>query len=610
MVTMKKIIFLLLISLNAIAQDIPLRGNVVIGGQTPNASAKLDVISTSKGFLMPRMTQAQRDAISTPATGLLIFQTNNTPGFYYYNGAEWKGAGGSNDFNSVNIKDTAYYISPDLADTNFIINSNDTLYIKGDNPIKIGNNSLVISDDLSRFGGTVEVTNGDTLRTNVIEPNGTSLRIGATTDTYVDFLSDTTHFQYVVDLRDATVLGAVGPTGATGVAGATGPTGAAGATGATGATGPVAGSTTQVVFNDGGVAAGDADLTWNKTTNILNVTSGYNIGAVAFGRQGSTSIFVGNTAGNTGSSSCTALGVSAGNAVVGSSDVTAIGHRALISCTGNGNIGVGSAAGFHVTSGVQNVFVGSYTGVGGNPSYSVFVGAENYSATFTGCISIGYGGSATTVTANNQGVLAQANANGKIDNWYFNGVTHTAPYSVVLNASGGSGTNINAANISINGGAASGSGINGSVKIGTGAEGSSGTTAATIGDRYAALGDYVDLAEATATIFERTSITSGTNSGGEILLTVEAGDGTDLQVRTLRLIWAGSNKAGTTTITLSTPEEVVNATSGTLTCTITVVDGGTGSIAFKADCTSSLTQTYLRAVVQAWKNFGTGTLTN
>jgi hypothetical protein len=35
------------------------------------------------------MTEVQRDAISSPTTGLLIFQNNGTAGFYYYNGLEW-----------------------------------------------------------------------------------------------------------------------------------------------------------------------------------------------------------------------------------------------------------------------------------------------------------------------------------------------------------------------------------------------------------------------------------------------------------------------------------------------------------------------------------------
>ncbi|MBB6500846.1 hypothetical protein [Pedobacter cryoconitis] len=53
---------------------------------TGNASSVLDVKSVLKGFLAPRMTQAQRTAISTPADGLLVYQTDGTKGFYFYNG--------------------------------------------------------------------------------------------------------------------------------------------------------------------------------------------------------------------------------------------------------------------------------------------------------------------------------------------------------------------------------------------------------------------------------------------------------------------------------------------------------------------------------------------
>jgi trimeric autotransporter adhesin len=51
-----------------------------------NASSMLDVSSGNKGILIPRMTLTQRNGISNPATGLLIFQTDNTPGFYYNSG--------------------------------------------------------------------------------------------------------------------------------------------------------------------------------------------------------------------------------------------------------------------------------------------------------------------------------------------------------------------------------------------------------------------------------------------------------------------------------------------------------------------------------------------
>ncbi len=52
----------------------------------PDPSAMLDLKSNDKGFLTPRMTETERDAIANPATGLLIYQTNNTVGFYFNQG--------------------------------------------------------------------------------------------------------------------------------------------------------------------------------------------------------------------------------------------------------------------------------------------------------------------------------------------------------------------------------------------------------------------------------------------------------------------------------------------------------------------------------------------
>jgi len=58
-------------------------------GSTPDSSAMLDVKSTSKGMLIPRMTQVQRTAIVSPATGLMVYQTDSTTGFYFYNDTAW-----------------------------------------------------------------------------------------------------------------------------------------------------------------------------------------------------------------------------------------------------------------------------------------------------------------------------------------------------------------------------------------------------------------------------------------------------------------------------------------------------------------------------------------
>gem|GEM_PF-2883128 len=82
---------LLSITLLLAVQQLWAQGGVGINNTNaaPDMSAMLDVSATDKGLLAPRMTMAQRDAIATPATGLLIFQTDNTPGFYYYDGTAW-----------------------------------------------------------------------------------------------------------------------------------------------------------------------------------------------------------------------------------------------------------------------------------------------------------------------------------------------------------------------------------------------------------------------------------------------------------------------------------------------------------------------------------------
>ncbi len=63
--------------------------NVGIGTTTPATSALLDINSTSKGILIPRMNQLQRGFISSPTAGLLIYQTDGLAGFYYYDGTLW-----------------------------------------------------------------------------------------------------------------------------------------------------------------------------------------------------------------------------------------------------------------------------------------------------------------------------------------------------------------------------------------------------------------------------------------------------------------------------------------------------------------------------------------
>ncbi|MCB0517665.1 MAG: hypothetical protein H6577_00750 [Lewinellaceae bacterium] len=72
-----------------VTNNLQLPTSINTDGSAPNASAMLDVQSNTKGMLVPRMTTAQRTAIATPATGLLVFDTT-TGGFWFYNGTAWQ----------------------------------------------------------------------------------------------------------------------------------------------------------------------------------------------------------------------------------------------------------------------------------------------------------------------------------------------------------------------------------------------------------------------------------------------------------------------------------------------------------------------------------------
>ena len=66
---------------------------VGIGTETPNSSSLLELSSTSKGLLVPRMTETQKNAISSPAQGLLIYRTDgdfSNGGFQYKDNWWWK----------------------------------------------------------------------------------------------------------------------------------------------------------------------------------------------------------------------------------------------------------------------------------------------------------------------------------------------------------------------------------------------------------------------------------------------------------------------------------------------------------------------------------------
>lgn len=78
-------------------------------GAVANSSAMLDVSSTTGGVLIPRMTSVQRAAIATSAStnGLLVYQTDGTAGFYYYNGTAWTLLASAGNINNITLGQNA-----------------------------------------------------------------------------------------------------------------------------------------------------------------------------------------------------------------------------------------------------------------------------------------------------------------------------------------------------------------------------------------------------------------------------------------------------------------------------------------------------------------------
>src|SRR5215207_2864416 len=86
---MKKV-FLFLVFMAVVSTTVRAQNSVGINndGSLPASSAMLDVKSTTKGMLVPRMSTTQRTAIVSPAAGLLVYD-NTTNTFWFYNNTVW-----------------------------------------------------------------------------------------------------------------------------------------------------------------------------------------------------------------------------------------------------------------------------------------------------------------------------------------------------------------------------------------------------------------------------------------------------------------------------------------------------------------------------------------
>jgi hypothetical protein len=303
-----------------------------IGTKTPAASAALEVTSSTnnKGILIPRITATQKDAIVSPAEGLLVYQTTAPIGFYYYSNTVWKLIVDQIDLDKK-LATAKTYVDDKLAAAT-IADADATT--KG---------KIQLAGDL---GGTAAAP---TVPGLALKANSADLASVATSGNYNDLVNKPNiPSAYVIPKASASVLGGV-KVGANlsidsnGVLSATASNSITGvvpvASGGTGTT-SVAGIKSLLGFSSPSVAIGDQAGKTNQGGSTVGVGGG--AGAT---NQGGSSVAVGYVAGYQNQ----------GNASV------AIGSNAAQSNQGTQAVALGFAAGQN-GQGAYSVALGSYAG--------------------------------------------------------------------------------------------------------------------------------------------------------------------------------------------------------------------------------------------------------
>ncbi len=154
MITLKKITkVLLLLVFNSV-----LHAQVGIGTTAPDSSAILDLESSNSGLLVPRLTQTEKQLISNPATGLLVYQTDNAFGFWYYNGNAWVPFTSSTDYtfdNGLTASNNNAQLGGDLVKHTTLDLDNYNLRIKSSSLSSYPGNFKIDGKDRSIFSTSI-----------------------------------------------------------------------------------------------------------------------------------------------------------------------------------------------------------------------------------------------------------------------------------------------------------------------------------------------------------------------------------------------------------------------------------------------------------------------
>ena len=166
-----------------------------IGTNVVDGSAILEMESTDKGVLLPRMTEAEKLAIVSPATGLTIYQTDSVNGFYYFNGSGWNPLAGVQPAIEKTSNDGYRFVgSPRAVGNNAIDFSlvegvpSGTYGARNNNAVAIGNGVLASNTNTVAIG-YLNTSSGD--RSVSFGSNNTSSALNSTSIGYDNNASGT-----------------------------------------------------------------------------------------------------------------------------------------------------------------------------------------------------------------------------------------------------------------------------------------------------------------------------------------------------------------------------------------------------------------------------------
>ena len=334
----------------------------------PDPTSVLDVSSSSKGMLMPRLSSAQRNAISSPANGLLVYDTDvNCVMFYSTALGSW------NSLCSVPTTATLIANTANVPQGSSFCPSGGILLTMGNDTNS--NNTL----DQSEITSTQYICNGLTGATGPQGPAGIAGNNGINCwDTNANGVNDATEdtnndgswnsLDCIGATGPAGPIGATGPQGPAGPAGATGPQGPAGPTGATGPQGP----------------AGPIGATGPQGIQGPQGPAGTACAPTSLNFNPSGTVTYADNCGNTVTSPNGAWLVG-GNTAPASNNLGQTGNAPLVLITNNQNRMSVEANGDIFVAGSKPIFIRRYNCNNcDNPDRSTGVSANDYSAVIAG----------------------------------------------------------------------------------------------------------------------------------------------------------------------------------------------------------------------------------